>query len=544
MRDRICRSSGLGFLPATVVASIACAATVAAAPQVPDVIVFDVGTDGANTNDIRYWGTNNPGTIAAYNFATQSCNAGTGALDWFTNAGDTRHPVIAQNMFRLKDGRFEHIGYSWLKHGFCALSEVESGCSPCAQTDCTTLGVGCADTYWAMLNDGSQGRSKRFVNAAEGTHVEGGGQPTGGSIVRGRLQVRVEDIDPAQNPGAEWFIEGQYVTADDTLAGNGGNNASWRRIEVNAVSSVAGGGPTHREEPAIFAWKNQDPGVEIQRITNTEGAFTTYYFLGHRVTRTSPNAWQYEYALQNLTSTQCAGAFSVPHHPTATVSNIDFHGTRYHSGDPFDQTPWPASESGTSIDWATESFATNAEANALRWGTLYNYRFEANTPPEDGQITIGLFEPGINSSMLVGGVAVPSEFIEKNDIDQTGGPPATGPTVAAPLVFARNGSNHNPMGLEQQAPAALGSTWLGRLTEASTGVLVVGQGGPAEGLVTEMGEVLIRPPYWTLPQVGGRFGFHIPRDPDLIGTTVCVQAAALGARGWKLTNALDITVGM
>src|SRR5262245_15283807 len=130
--------------------------------QVPDVITYDVGINGNDTNDIKYWGQANG--IAAYSIATQSCNAGTDEVDWISN--NTRHPVIAQNMFRFANGRFEHIGQSWLKHGFCAVNEIESQCAPCQPTTCESLGIGCADTYWAELNDGQDGQSKRNVNAA------------------------------------------------------------------------------------------------------------------------------------------------------------------------------------------------------------------------------------------------------------------------------------------------------------------------------------------------------------------------------------------
>ena len=101
--------------------------------QTPDVIVYDVGVDGGDLNDIHYWGQN--GGIAAYSIATQSCNSGTATLDWFDAGGDTRHPVIAMNMFRWDNGRIEQIGQSWLKHGFCALSEP--GCGTCSATPCS-----------------------------------------------------------------------------------------------------------------------------------------------------------------------------------------------------------------------------------------------------------------------------------------------------------------------------------------------------------------------------------------------------------------------
>src|SRR5207237_6934631 len=48
-------------------------------------------------------------------------------------------------------------------------------------------------------------------------------------------------------------------------------------------------------------------------------------------------------------------------------------------------------------------------ANALRWGALYNYRFDATTPPlpQTANMTLGLFKPGTPSSVTVA-VIVPS----------------------------------------------------------------------------------------------------------------------------------------
>jgi hypothetical protein len=396
----------LGCLSALVLATPS-----SATPQVPDVFVYDVGVDGGNTNDIHYWGQN--GGIAAYSIATQSCNGGTEALDWFTG-GSTLHPVISQNMFRLKDGRFEHIGQSWLKHGFCAVNEDEVGCMPCSDTPCSTLGVGCADTYWATLNDGQGGQSKVQVNAATGSHVHAGG-PTGNATIRGRLQVAVSDIDPAQNPGAQWFIEGHYVTADDQQAGAGGNNASWRRVNVLAVNNIDGGGPTHQGDPAIYAWQSIDPLVEIIKVANTEdaGAKTSFY-LGFRVTQIGANKWHYEYAIQNLNSHQSASSFSVPVGQASGVHNIGFHDVNYHSGDPYSGTDWPGVKTPTEVRWETQPFATNQNANAIRWATLYNFRFDATAPPVRAPVTMGLFRPSVSTEIQIDDVWVPEPLVGDN----------------------------------------------------------------------------------------------------------------------------------
>ena len=60
------------------------------------------------------------GDITAYAVGTNACNYGDERASWVSYTND--HPVIAQNMFRLKDGRFEQIGLSWVKHGFYAVS--------------------------------------------------------------------------------------------------------------------------------------------------------------------------------------------------------------------------------------------------------------------------------------------------------------------------------------------------------------------------------------------------------------------------------------
>ncbi|MGB0716889.1 MAG: hypothetical protein ACPGXK_13485, partial [Phycisphaerae bacterium] len=60
--------------------------------------------------------------------ATTSWNIGTEPLVWFANP-DVRHPFIVSNVFRLENDRFEQIGQSWVKHGFCAVDNEQCSTS-------------------------------------------------------------------------------------------------------------------------------------------------------------------------------------------------------------------------------------------------------------------------------------------------------------------------------------------------------------------------------------------------------------------------------
>ena len=359
------------------------------AGEFPDVIV-------GSLHQVAQWGE--VSGIVAFSVGTTSCNIGTCWLDWFENTN--RHPVIAQNMFRLENGRFEQLGQSWLKHGFFALSG--SLCSnDCIGTNGEHLGVNCSDPYSASLNaEQSNLGPKSDVNAHTGVfpYPPTNGSATGNAIFK-RLQVARADIDPALHPGALYFVEGHYVTQDDAAAGRQDNNASWRRVNVTPTSiSFVSGQDTMRQQPAIFAWRAGDPAVQLSEVrVPGEGLM----WLGVRVTSAGGGVWRYEYALQNLNSHRAARSFSVPRPAGVAISATGFHDVAYHSGEPWDGTDWPVTVGATSVGWATATQATNPNANALRWGTLYNFRFDSTAPPGAGSVTIGLFQPGSPASVSV-----------------------------------------------------------------------------------------------------------------------------------------------
>jgi hypothetical protein len=357
-----------------------------------------------NLTGITKFGT--VGNITGYAIGTESCNIGDQPLQW--DQDTNLHPVIGQNLYRLKDGRFEQVGMSWLKHGFAALTL--NLCCTCQNPGTSQLlGVGCSDPYGASLNGDQDGfpcgggltcgglGPRSEVNAATGLFAfPYGSAGASGNAIYKRLQVDNDDVDPALNAGALYYGEGHYVAKDDAGWGNHFNNASYKRV---LVGSFTGGGwnlglsgLTTRELPAIYAWKDNDPQVAIEVIDDLgKGRF----YLGYRVTDNGDGTWHYEYALHNLNSHRSAREFIVPIGQDVILSNVDAHYVPYHSGEPYPNQPWSITVATSDVSWATETFAQNPDAMAQRWSTLYNFRFDANTPPTAATATIGLFRPDL-----------------------------------------------------------------------------------------------------------------------------------------------------
>jgi len=359
----------------------------------PDVIV------GSLPSITNYGGT---GGIGGYSLGTTSCNVGTTTLKWV--AGTVEHPVIGQNFYRLENGRFEQIGMSWLKHGFTALQgNVCCNCTP--HPNGTALGVGCSDPYSSSLNGSQGGLGPRFqVNAYTGAFsYPFFAQGQGGNQIYKRAQIAGTDLDPSLHPTALYFGEGHYIAADDAAAGNGANNASYRPVQVGSFTSgswnLSTTGTTMRTRPALRAWSDTDPDVKfvIGRIPD-EGTF----FAASDVTDNGDGTWHYEYAIQNLSSDISIGSFGVPLPAGAVVSNIGFKDIEYHSGEPWDGTDWVSQQVGGELVWSTaETFAQNANANALRWGTLYNFWFDADVAPGVAHTNVDFFKPHSTPGMTV-----------------------------------------------------------------------------------------------------------------------------------------------
>ena len=371
----------------------------------PDVIV-------GNLPSVEQFGS--VGTQVGLAVGTDSCNNGQVDLDWFALPNND-HPVIPQNLYRMSGGtdnieRFEQVGQSWLKHAFAAASANTCGFG-CNGVGGSHLGSGCSDLYSASLNASQSGLGSRaWVNPFTGA-FPGSPSPADhtGHLHTGtshRVTVAMSDLDTTQNPGATYFAEGQYVTPHEYAwcQANPGqcnmyNNVSYRQFSVSGSTNFTFSpvGSTARSQPAIFAWS----GATINKIEPDAGN-DGIAFVAYKVTNPSTGVWHYEYAIYNENLDRAIQSFAVP--TGRRIRNIGFHappqepgwandGTVGNTG--YSSTPWTSVVTGGSLTWSCETLAQNPNANAIRWGTLYNFRFDSNRPPQDELAVIGFFKTGV-----------------------------------------------------------------------------------------------------------------------------------------------------
>jgi hypothetical protein len=382
----------------------------------PDVIVGDLPS-------MAQFGSS--GTQVGLGVGTTSCNNGLVELDWF-QMPNTDHPVIPQDLYRMSGGtnnddRFEQIGQSWLKHAFTALQDNACGfgCSPAANG--THLGVGCSDPYGASLNASQSGLGSRaWVNPFTGSFTSSANNHSGHSHdgTTHRILVEGSDLNTTLNTGATYYAEAQYVTPHEYVwcQANPGqcnmyNNASYRRFNVSGTTSFTFStvGATVRMIPAINAWTGATINT-IEPAPGTDGRA----FIAYKVTNPSAGVWHYEYAINNQNLDRGMQSFSVPLGAGITVSNLGFHaplnppgiandGTLSSAG--FSNTAWTSNQTASDLSWSSETFAQNENANALRWGTLYNFRFDSDRPPQTANATIGFFKTG---TPITVGIQAPS----------------------------------------------------------------------------------------------------------------------------------------
>ncbi|MCH7527469.1 MAG: hypothetical protein IID39_08535, partial [Planctomycetes bacterium] len=178
-----------------------------------------------------------PNGTAGLSMSTTACNMGTLDIPWWSIYGDADrspesecpfdppdgmsgcHPSMGMEIYRLRDGRLDQIGLSWLVHGWYALAS--SQCTHCMNGDPSGnhLGVGCSTTEGVGGNGarsdlGPRSEWNPHTNEWEpcGSHFDGPNNDCRRSShthgpVDHRLRVADADLYAPNNPGAEYFYQ-------------------------------------------------------------------------------------------------------------------------------------------------------------------------------------------------------------------------------------------------------------------------------------------------------------------------------------------------
>jgi len=399
--------------------AITIALTAGIANATPDVITGELV-------EVNNYGVSNG--IRAYSVATTSCNIGTSNADWISSTN--RHPVIGASIFKydFESGRLTQIGLTQLKHSFASLQR--DACSPCQPGGSwDALGPGCSDPYSAGLNADQRDLGPRTeVNPYTGVfpYPFTGINQTGNNIYK-RLQVPQAQIDDST---ANFYVEGTYYLQDDAEVGTQFNNASYANFSINQSSfNASTPGATNRETPAIFAWQAEDPSVQI---TSVDFPGEGRIYVASKVTDLGNGSYLYDYGVYNLNSDLAVSSFEVP--ANTAISGVLFDDIFYHG--PADGNvsgaDWPETIGSSAISWSTDTFATDQWANAIRWGTMYNFCFETDSPPVQGDVTLGSFK---GNETVTTGAFVPEAAAQGCPIDYNNDGVATFPDVSIFLSF-------------------------------------------------------------------------------------------------------------
>jgi hypothetical protein len=435
----------------------------------PDVIVGDV-------EDVAQF--NSPvGTQVGLAIGTDSCNNGDQPVNWLA-LPNTDHPVVPQNLYRMSggannDARFEQIGQSWMKHTFLALQDSVCGtcntsppCNPGPQ-----LCPGCSDPYTSGLNgDQNSIGSRAWVNPFTGSFPSSANNHSGHSHdgVSHRIRTEVDDLNPTLNSGATYFGEAAYVSPHEhawclshPTECNMFNNVSYRRFSVSGGPTFFNFSPvgsTVRMQPAIMAWAATGATVtQYQPDPGNDGIL----FVGYKVTGPNNGVWHYEYAIYNENLDNGIQYFQIPVFSGVNISNVGFHappqepgwandGTFNNQG--YSSTPWSVNQQLSYIQWSCETFAQNQNANAIRWGTLYNFRFDAQAPPQNvPNAFVGLFKTGSVIAVTIqgpmGGTPTPTPT---PTVSPT--PTATATSTATPTTTPRPTPSPRPIASPRPRP--------------------------------------------------------------------------------------------
>lgn len=352
-----------------------------------------------------------PNGKAGLSMSTTSCNLGSVNVPWLSPMAED-HPGILMALYREKDGTFQQVGTSWVKHGFFALSN--SQCIPCLNpSNGTFLGIGCSDTYGSFNNGdrfylGPRDEWDAFEatwdcegSFFDGTPIDCERDENGNGLgpVAHRLEVVDADLD---NPGATYYYEAMYLVRDDV---NKVNNIGSRRCEMFwtgfswlfSTPSASAGNPLV-EGPAILRWSDADLTTTVGNGDDDGEAILAVNTIDQ-----GDGTWRYEYSLFNWTMDRNLGSLSLP--VCGDVSEL-----RFHDGDEFPENDWQPVVEGGHLTWTFPDVVIDTDdkvAGALEVQYLYSFGFTSSTPPAGRSAVLGVYEDGDGADVLAAETLAP-----------------------------------------------------------------------------------------------------------------------------------------
>ena len=325
----------------------------------------------------------------------------------FEPYGNDQHPFLVWNLYRLDaDGTLLQIARSGLKHAFAT---ANSGCNDATcNFNGHILGRACSDLYDAGSNDTPTALAPRsevipaaglwgrcgsvFDPDCDGQQPVSDRIPPGEDCYRWRMVARESAIDPAEHPGARWFIEAWYVVRDDAdifnTMGFREFTPVWRADATPQRWNPENLGP-FRQGSIIDLWLE---GASLaERTARTVVATGEGHALVAARVRREGTQWRYEYLVANHDLTRATTEGMEPNLRILTQDALDAvavvaaHGadavaTGFADGDAEAANDWIAS-SGTTTRWS----APSGDAQ-LDWGHLMGFALLSDHPPGIGEL--------------------------------------------------------------------------------------------------------------------------------------------------------------
>jgi hypothetical protein len=120
------------------------------------------------------------------------------------------------------------------------------------------------------------------------------------------------------------------------------------------------------------------------------------------------------------------------------------------------------------MTWSSETFTQNPNANAIRWGTMYNFRFDSNRPPQTANATIGFFKTGEPITVQIQAPNAPPSAVSMSGRVMTSGRGQQGVFNARVTLIDSNGNQRmaitNPFGYYRIDGVMSGGTYTIRVT--------------------------------------------------------------------------------